>query len=117
MTSDLREIAHDQHTHPGAKTYFWIFVILFALTALEIALFYLETWEYVARGLAVPLLIFLSTVKFVLVVMFYMHLKFDSRVFTGVFGFGLALGALVIGSLILLYHVLPHAYVPTLLGR
>jgi cytochrome c oxidase subunit IV len=117
MTSNTREIAHDQHTHPTTKTYIGIFWILFVLTAVEVALYYLEVYHIVARGFAIPSLIVLSTVKFVLVVQWYMHLKFDSKTFTGMFVFPLALGALVIGSLFLLYHVLPHAYIPTMLGR
>ena len=48
----------------------------------------------------------LSAAKFVLVVMFYMHLKYDSKMFTGVFIFPMALAALVIGGLTILYHVL-----------
>jgi heme/copper-type cytochrome/quinol oxidase subunit 4 len=39
-------------------------------------------------------------------VLFYMHLKYDSRVFTGIFIFPFTLGVIVIVSLILLYHVL-----------
>jgi len=108
MSSESREIMHDQHTHPTAKTYVLIGVILAVLTAIEIALYYLEVGHVVPRGVAIPLLIFLSTIKFILVVMFYMHLKFDSRVFTGVFLFPLALGTLVIVSLIILYRLLPH---------
>jgi cytochrome c oxidase subunit IV len=117
MTSEAREIEHDQHTHPGTGTYWGIFWILFILTAVEIALYYLEVYHIVARGFAIPSLIILSTVKFVLVVQWYMHLKFDSKAFTGMFIFPLMLGGLVIGSLFLLYHVLPHAYIPTMLGR
>jgi cytochrome c oxidase subunit IV len=117
MTSEAREIAHDQHTHPGPGTYWKIFWILFVLTAIEIGLYYAEVWHWVARGFAIPTLIILSTIKFILVVQWYMHLKFDSKTFTGMFIFPLLLGGLVIGSLFLLYHVLPHAYVPTLLGR
>jgi cytochrome c oxidase subunit 4 len=45
-------------------------------------------------------------VKFVLVVAFYMHLKYDSKLFTGIFLFPLALGTLVICALTILYHVL-----------
>ncbi|CAN5795776.1 hypothetical protein BH23GEM3_BH23GEM3_05490 [soil metagenome] len=116
MSSESREIAHDQHTHPTNRAYLWIFAILFILTAVEVGLFYLEEWHIVPRGFAVPSLIFLSTIKFVLVVMYYMHLKFDSKMFTGMFIFPLALGGLVIGALFLLYHVLPHAYIPALLG-
>jgi cytochrome c oxidase subunit IV len=117
MTSEAREIAHDQHTHPGPGKYWGIFWILFVLTGIEIGLYYMEVYHIVARAFAVPSLIVLSTVKFVLVVMYYMHLKYDSKAFTGMFVFPLALGALVIGSLFLLYHVLPHSYIPTMLGR
>jgi cytochrome c oxidase subunit IV len=117
MTSEAREIAHDQHTHPGPGKYWMIFVILFVLTAIEIGLYYMEVAHWVSRGFAIPTLIALSTVKFVLVVMYYMHLKYDSKAFTGMFVFPLMLAALVIGGLVLLYHVLPHAYIPTMLGR
>ena len=44
--------------------------------------------------------------KFVLVVMFYMHLKYDSKIFTGIFLFPFALATLVIVGLTILYHVL-----------
>jgi len=108
MSSESREVMHDQHTHPTAKTYIGIGVILAVLTAIEFALYYFEVWGWVARGIAMPSLVFLSTIKFILVVMFYMHLKFDSRVYTGVFLFPLALGTLVIISLIILYRLLPH---------
>jgi cytochrome c oxidase subunit IV len=117
MTSEAREILHDQHTHPGPRKYWLIFWILFVLTAVEISLYYLEVYHVVARGFAVPSLIILSTIKFMLVVQWYMHLKFDSPTFTGMFIFPLALGGLVIGALFLLYHVLPHAYIPEMLGR
>jgi cytochrome c oxidase subunit IV len=117
MTSEAREVAHDQHTHPGPGKYWLIFVILFVLTAIEIGLYYMEVAHWVSRAFAIPTLIALSTVKFVLVAMYYMHLKYDSKAFTGMFAFPLMLGALVIGGLFLLYHVLPHGYVPTMLGR
>jgi len=117
MTSESREIAHDVHEHPGPRKYWAIFWILFVLTAVEIGLYYLEVYDIVARGIAMPSLIVLSTIKFVLVVQWYMHLKFDSKTFTGMFVFPLALGALVIGSLFVLYHVLPHNYFPGMLGR
>jgi cytochrome c oxidase subunit IV len=117
MSSESHEVAHDQATHPGTRAYWGIFVILFVLTAVEVALYFAEERHWVARGFAMPSLIILSTIKFVLVVQWYMHLKFDHKAFTGMFIFPLMLGGLVIGSLFLLYHVLPHAYIPTLLGR
>jgi cytochrome c oxidase subunit 4 len=45
----------------------------------------------------------LSAAKFVLVVGFYMHLRFDHPLFTGVFGFGLAVAASVITAVMFLF--------------
>jgi cytochrome c oxidase subunit IV len=105
MSSETREVLHDIDAHPvhGTKTYWVIGLYLFILTALEIACYYVE--DYLG-AIAAPLILALSAGKFVLVVMFYMHLKYDSRMFTGVFLFPMALGTLVIVSLIILYHVL-----------
>jgi cytochrome c oxidase subunit 4 len=110
MSSETREIEHDQHAHPvhGTRTYWVIGGVLFVLTAIEILLYYMEDhWHVIGGGTAAASIILVSALKFILVVMFYMHLKYDSRVFSGVFLFPFALGTLVIGSLWLLYHVLP----------
>ena len=54
----------------------------------------------------IPLLLLLSAVKFALVAMYYMHLKNDSKLFSGVFVFPLIIAAVVIVALIILqaYH-------------
>jgi hypothetical protein len=46
----------------------------------------------------------------VLVVGFYMHLKFDAPLFTGVFGFGLMVAGSIITALLFLFgqYPLPH---------
>ncbi|CAN5617738.1 hypothetical protein BH23GEM6_BH23GEM6_02770 [soil metagenome] len=103
MSSETREIQHDQHTHPGNAVYVKIGVILTVLTAIEIAIYYMEDH---LGAVAAPLILILSAAKFILVVLFYMHLKYDSRAFTGIFLFPFALGVLIIVSLTLLYHVL-----------
>ena len=105
MSSETREILHSEHAHPthGTGTYWVIGVILTVVTAMEIAAYYIED---TLGGAAAPIIIVLSALKFVLVVMFYMHLKYDSKLFTGFFVFPMALAALVIVGLILLYHVL-----------
>ena len=46
----------------------------------------------------------LSAVKFTLVVMFYMHLKFDNRFFTFLFGGPLLLALVVVVSLLLIFY-------------
>jgi len=91
------------HAHPGPKTYVLIGVVLAAITLIEV-------WAYTHEALQavlVPVLLSLSALKFVLVVGFYMHLKFDHPVFTGVFGFGLLVAASVITAFLFLFHQYP----------
>jgi len=96
-------IEHGAHGHPGWKTYTLIAVILAIITAAEVAVFYIPALE----AALVPILLVLSAGKFALVVMFYMHLKFDSRIFSGVFLAPFSLALVVIIGLILLFKVLP----------
>ena len=104
MSSETREIMHDQHSHPvGATRTYWIIgVILILATGVEVGAY---AGGEVLGALANPLVLAVSAAKFILVVMFFMHLKYDSKVFTGVFLFPMALATLVIGGLWLLYHV------------
>jgi len=79
------------HHHPGPRTYVWIAVILSIITALEVAIYYIPSLS----GLLVPFLLAFSAVKFVLVVGYFMHLKFDSPLFKRLFVTGLVLAAIV----------------------
>ena len=92
-----------EHEHPGYMMYVVIAVILTVITALEVAVFYIPALDPVL----VPTLVVLSTGKFALVVMFYMHLKMDSRVFSGVFLAPFVLAVFLVISLIILFKVLP----------
>lgn len=98
----------DAHAHEGAHAsagfYWMIGIILAVLTGLEVAAYYMELGSF-----EIPLLLGLSVLKFILVVAFFMHLKFDSRLFTLVFGAGMVLATFMIGALILLYHYVPGA--------
>ena len=87
-----------EHSHPDAGTYIRIAVVLFILTIVEVGVFYVPAFHPVL----VPVLLTLSAIKFALVVMFYMHLKMDSKFFTFLFA-GPALLALgmMIGLLFL----------------
>lgn len=106
MTSTAREISHDQHSHPDNRFYLKIGVYLFVLTIFEVLAYVGEdVWHVLPSGIAALIIAVLSAAKFVLVVLFYMHLKFDSKVFSGIFVFPAILGTLVIVSLYLLYHV------------
>jgi cytochrome c oxidase subunit IV len=92
-----------EHAHPGAKTYTLIGVVLAVITLAEVFFYTQES----VRAFLVPLLLVLSASKFVLVVGFYMHLKFDHSLFTGVFGFGLIVAASVITALMFLFGQYP----------
>ncbi len=89
---------HEQ-THASVPTYLKIAVVLTVITAIEVMAYYMAA----LRPVLVPILLVLSATKFALVAMFYMHLKFDSRLFTGFFGSGLALAAAIVISLIALF--------------
>jgi cytochrome c oxidase subunit IV len=96
--------AHDEeHQHVGPKTYIMIALILGVLTAAEVAVFYIPALQ----PALVPILLVLTAGKFALVVMFYMHLRFDNRIFSGVFVAPLILAILVVISLLILFHLLP----------
>jgi cytochrome c oxidase subunit 4 len=79
---------HGGHDHPGERTYVGIAVILAVLTAAEVATYYFEDQ---LGGLLVPALIAMMIVKFFLVVAWFMHLRFDSNLFTRMFVSGLLL--------------------------
>ena len=89
------------HTgHPTPRTYFIVAMVLSAITAVEIAVFYV-TW--LGHGI-IPVLAILSTAKFALVAMFYMHLRYDGRLFSSLFVGGLALAFSVVFALIGLFR-------------
>jgi cytochrome c oxidase subunit 4 len=89
-----------EHAHPGAAEYIRIGVILTAITATEVTVYYIMA----LRPILGAILIVLSAVKFALVVMFYMHLRFDSRLFSAMFLFGLGTAAFTIIVFIALFH-------------
>ena|SRR5688572_24379400 len=100
-----------EHAHPGPKVYTIVGVVLAIITLVEV-------WAYTVESLKpvlVPILLVLSAAKFMLVVGFYMHLRFDHPLFTGVFGFGLAVAASVITALLFLFgqYQLPPVPPPT----
>lgn len=106
MSSETREIAHNQHSHPTSRFYITIGVILLLLTVFEIVGYVAEERGILPQGLAVTIILILSAMKFVAVVAYYMHLKFDHKLFTGIFVFPAILGTLVIGAMIVLFQVL-----------
>ena len=88
--TDSQEVQHDRH--PTFLQYVVVAILLFAITIVEFLLIWQPAGIVDNLGASkVPLLIGLSTVKFAVVIMFYMHLKFESWIFSGVFLAGLVL--------------------------
>jgi len=85
--------------HPTADVYLRVGAVLVILTVLEVGVFYVPAFHPVL----VPVLLVLSAAKFTLVVMFYMHLKADSKFFTFLFGVPLMLAVGVMVALLFLF--------------
>jgi len=87
------------HSYPEPSTYVKLAVFLAIFTMIEVATYYVN-----APVLLITLvLLFLMAVKFILVVGYYMHLKFDARLLTLIFAGGLSVGLSVMLVMIALY--------------
>ena len=83
---------HDHDGHAGEhgftdRQYVMVAAILAVITAMEVYASYAD-W---LGGAFIPLLLFLMVVKFLSVVLYFMHLKFDSKIFSWLFYAGLLL--------------------------
>jgi hypothetical protein len=89
--------SHDDHEHAGHsnKHYYLVALALAVLTGLEVLL------SYVDIGAAfLPLLMILMMIKFIMVVLEFMHLRRDAKLFHYLFWSGFILAILVyIGAL------------------
>ncbi|MBT8212813.1 MAG: cytochrome C oxidase subunit IV family protein [Acidimicrobiia bacterium] len=90
--------------HPSTKDYVRIAIFLAVLTAIEVALFYLD--EAVdMNGWDGPLLVGLSTIKFIAVVGWFMHLRFEDSFLSKFFGAGFVLAMVLYGILLAAFGV------------
>src|SRR3954468_18669122 len=97
MAHDTHDQAHDQahashvdhasmgevHEHPTWREYKWVALILTVITVVEVWSYYIPS--FVASPLFVPILLIMSAAKFAIVVLFYMHLKYDLKLFKALF--------------------------------
>lgn len=83
----------ERHDHPTPALYWKIAVLLAVLTAIEVAMFYVND-AYDLGFLNTAILLALALAKFVTVVGFYMHLRYEKSMLTRFFtaGFILAMG-------------------------
>jgi cytochrome c oxidase subunit IV len=104
-TPDSAEVAahvpHAEHAHPTWSTYWKVAVILGLITAGEVWAYYLPAFT-ASRGF-VPTLLILSALKFAIVVMFYMHLKYDHKLFRVLFTGPLFVASVTLIALLFLF--------------
>lgn len=87
---------HDGPAHPGVGQYVEIGIILAVMTLVEVIIY--ESFDSgIPKEIGIPALIVLTVLKFLLVVMWFMHLRFDHSMFRRLFYVGLGLAFLVFG--------------------
>ena len=94
---DQQQIDEEHQEHGASiRTYVAIAVVLTVFTIIEVLM-----PQYMDQGATlVVTLLTLAFVKAGLVVAFYMHLKFDSRTYTGVLALALVLALFLLGMLV-----------------
>ncbi len=91
---------HDEHDdHPTEKKYWVIALILGVITAVEVALSYVDLGNAVA-----PLLLIGMVMKFFIVASYFMHLKFDSKMARRLFISGLSLALFCYLALFMMFR-------------
>lgn len=93
---------HVTHAQPGPVTWVRVLVLLTIATVLEVLTYVFESTLGV---LTAPILILFAAIKFVLVVAYYMHLKFDARLLTGILGWGMLIAISIFAAMAAIYHI------------
>jgi len=91
----------EEHAHPTWSTYWKVALILTLITVAEVWAYYIPS--FVAGRGFIPTLLILSALKFTIVVMFYMHLKYDHRIFRVLFTGPLLVAAITLIGLMFLF--------------
>jgi cytochrome c oxidase subunit 4 len=89
------------HAHPSDIQYVYIALFLALVTAAEVAVYYVKA----LKGLLVYILVVMAVVKFSVVVMFFMHLRFDSKLFRRLFITGIILAMFCYVSVLSTFHI------------
>lgn len=91
-TAETTHEAHEAHHHPQPRDYIRIAIFLAVLTGFEVALFYIEEGvDSIGQSITAPLLLILSAIKFVVVVGWFMHLKYEKPFLARFFSIGAVL--------------------------
>ena len=88
------------HEHPTWREYKWVALILTLSTVIEV---WVDYTPFAKSSLFVPALLLMSAVKFAIVVLFYMHLKYDHKLFKALFTGPLIIAMATLISLLFLF--------------
>ncbi|MFM8811415.1 MAG: cytochrome C oxidase subunit IV family protein [Actinomycetota bacterium] len=88
MTTETE--THEAEHGMSNAGYIRIALILAAITALEVSTYYVDFGPFF-----MPSLMIMMVIKFLMVVSYFMHLKFDNRLFSWLFYAGLILAIIV----------------------
>jgi len=86
-----------ERAHPTPRVYWTIALALAVLTAIEVTIPQVSAFD----GVKVPALLGLGAIKFGAIIGFFMHLRFDRKLYRNVFFIGL-LGAMLLFVIVLL---------------
>jgi cytochrome c oxidase subunit 4 len=90
MTMNTETETHEAEHGMSNAGYVRIALILAAITALEVSTYYVDFGPFF-----MPSLMIMMVIKFLMVVSYFMHLKFDNRLFSWLFYAGLILAIIV----------------------
>lgn len=88
--------------HPTPLTYVKVALTLSFITAVEVGIFYID----MIPALFVACFFILSATKFVMVALFYMHLRYDARLFSTFFFGGVLLAMIVVVAVLAIFGTL-----------
>jgi len=82
--------ANDGHHAPTDRYFIKVALVLALLTALETSTYWIHIGAF-----ATPLLLILMAIKFIMIILIFMHLKFDNKLLSVLFYMGMGLALLV----------------------
>ncbi len=96
--TQTHDAEHDEHhDHPSDAQYWKVGAILAVITLAEVGTYFItdDPYSHELKPLLIGSLLIMMTVKFITIGAYFMHLKFDNKVFRNIFITGLVLAVAV----------------------
>ena len=88
--------------HPTPRDYWIVAVVLGVITAAEVSVTYLDFLDPAVA----PMLLVMAAAKFLIVVGWYMHLRFDAPIYRKLFYIGVVAAPILFGAVLFTFGVL-----------